>query len=333
MRISAVKVLLVDDTPQLYAALKTAMAADPAVRLEGMTDTIKEARKLIKTLKPDIVVVNTNLESVDAGAMVRELSALFSLPVIVIGPNPSRPGEEDYLQLPDFQEKSSLMTFCNELCVKIKMSGRPGRTGVPAAVLPESGGMRCHVIVIGASTGGTEATAEIMKKLPKGLPGIVIVQHMPPGFTEMYARRLDGISEVKVSEAKDGDRVLPGTALVAPGGKQLRLMRDANGGYYVRCMPGDKVNGHCPSVGVLFDSAASAAGPDAIGVILTGMGSDGAHGLLHMREKGAFTIGQDSESSVVYGMPMEAQKLGAVLRQAPISAIASILIEAVKSKS
>jgi two-component system chemotaxis response regulator CheB len=180
------------------------------------------------------------------------------------------------------------------------------------------------VVAIGASTGGTEATAAILRDLPAEMPGIVIVQHMPANFTRMYAERLDRVSRLKVSEAKTGDRVEPGTALVAPGGKHLYLRKDAKG-YYVRCARGEKVNGHCPSVDELFNSVAAAAGKEAIGVILTGMGRDGARGLLSMRRAGAYTIGQDRESCVVYGMPMAAYELGAVKVQAPVEKIAGML--------
>ena len=182
-----------------------------------------------------------------------------------------------------------------------------------------------RLIAIGASTGGTEAILEVLTHLPAKIPGIVITQHMPPGFTSMYAERLNRLCKFEVREAQSGDRVQPGLALIAPGGLQMKLVRMGNG-YAVNCVHEDKVNGHCPSVDVLFDSVASIARDKAIGVLLTGMGADGAAGLLRMRKNGAYTIGQDKESCIVYGMPMEAFNIGAVCKQLPLTSIAQNLL-------
>ncbi len=187
------------------------------------------------------------------------------------------------------------------------------------------------VLAIGASTGGTEAILAVMQQFPAKMPGIVITQHMPPGFTAMYAERLNRLCKVEVREAKHGDRVQPGLALLAPGGTQMRLVRMGNG-YSVSCSGSEKVSGHCPSVDVLFDSVASIARDKAIGVILTGMGADGAAGMLRMRKNGAYTIGQDKESCVVYGMPMEAYKIGAVCTQVSLNAVASTVIARLASQ-
>ncbi|MCL2058932.1 MAG: chemotaxis-specific protein-glutamate methyltransferase CheB [Oscillospiraceae bacterium] len=180
-------------------------------------------------------------------------------------------------------------------------------------------------IAIGASTGGTNAIADIMTALPAGLPGIIIVQHMPADFTGMFAKRLHSSCAMSVFEAKSGDRILPSTALVAPGSYHLRIAKTGDS-YSVLVQPGDKVNGHCPSVDVMFSSAAETAKGKAIGVLLTGMGQDGAKGLLEMRKAGAKTIGQDEKSSVVYGMPKVAYDIGAVGYQLPLNQIASRII-------
>jgi len=180
------------------------------------------------------------------------------------------------------------------------------------------------LIAIGASTGGTNAITDIITALPAGLPGIVIVQHMPEDFTAMFAGRLDTKCAIKVFEAKNGDKILPGTALVAPGSMHLRVVKNAES-YSVSVKPGEKVSGHCPSVDVLFSSVAACAGSRAIGVILTGMGQDGANGLLEMRNAGAKTIGQDESSCVVYGMPKVAYDIGAVMYQLHIEKIALFL--------
>lgn len=181
------------------------------------------------------------------------------------------------------------------------------------------------IIAIGASTGGTEATSLILKQLPDNLPGIVIVQHMPPVFTKLYAERLDRESAIHVVEAKNSDVVLPGHAYIAPGDKQMTVVKTGSN-FVIRCMDGDKVNGHKPSVDVLFNSVAKFAGKLTAGIILTGMGSDGAKGLLALRQRGAYTIGQDEKSSVVYGMPMVAKQIGAVMRQADIHDIANMVL-------
>ena len=183
-----------------------------------------------------------------------------------------------------------------------------------------------QIIAMGASTGGTEALLAILEKLPGNLPPIVITQHMPPIFTNMYAERLNRICKMEVREAKDQDKLYPGLCLIAPGGLQMQVVKDREG-LKVSCLEGEKVSGHCPSIDYLFSSVAEECGEHAVGILLTGMGRDGAHGLLLMHEKGAYTLGQDEESSVVYGMPMEAYKLGAVDKQGNLSQIANYLLD------
>lgn len=181
------------------------------------------------------------------------------------------------------------------------------------------------IIALGASTGGTEALEQVIKHFPKDTPPVIIVQHMPAGFTKLYAERLNRSCMMEVKEAADGDRLRSGLIVIGAGENHLRLCKDARG-WYVSSKPGEKVSGHCPSVDVMFNSVAEVAGPQAIGAILTGMGRDGADGLLKMRQRGAFTIGQDKETCVVYGMPMEANKIGAVEVQAPLYKIADIIL-------
>lgn len=181
------------------------------------------------------------------------------------------------------------------------------------------------VIALGASTGGTEALERVVRRFPEDTPPVVIVQHMPAGFTKLYAERLNRSCKMEVKEAEDGDRLRRGLIIIGAGDFHLRLQKDVRG-FFVSSKSGERVSGHCPSVDVLFNSVASAAGPNAIGAILTGMGRDGADGLLAMREAGAFTIGQDKDSCVVYGMPMEAYKIGAVEVQAPLDKIPEIIL-------
>lgn len=181
------------------------------------------------------------------------------------------------------------------------------------------------IIALGASTGGTEALEQVIRQFPADTPPVIIVQHMPAGFTKLYSERLNRSCKMEVKEAKDGERLRRGLIIVGAGEHHLRLCKDSNG-WYVSSKPGEKVSGHCPSVDVMFESVAENAGSLAIGAILTGMGRDGADGLLKMRQRGAFTIGQDKETCVVYGMPMEAYKIGAVEVQAPLYKIAEIIL-------
>lgn len=187
------------------------------------------------------------------------------------------------------------------------------------------------IIALGASTGGTEATLQVLEQLPADIPGMVITQHMPEGFTQMYAQRLNRLCKMEVKEAADGDRIHRGRALIAPGGDNHMKIVRVGANYAVRIFPADKVNGHRPSVDVLFKSVAQTAVGGSVGIILTGMGQDGAYGLLDMRKAGAYTIGQDKESCVVYGMPMVAQNIGAVTIQASCSNIPSVLIKYLNS--
>ncbi|MEG0035189.1 MAG: CheB methylesterase domain-containing protein [Oscillospiraceae bacterium] len=188
------------------------------------------------------------------------------------------------------------------------------------------------VIAIGASTGGTEAIIQVVKDLPATTPPVIIVQHMPTTFTKLYAERLNTICKMKVKEAKDMDRVVSGQIIIAEGGFHMTLKRDETG-YYIRSMPGERVSGHCPSVDVMFNSVAELVGKNAVGVLLTGMGSDGARGLTNMRKHGAYTIGQDKESCVVYGMPMEAFKRGGVSKQLPLTQITAEILRYLSKSS
>lgn len=185
------------------------------------------------------------------------------------------------------------------------------------------------IITIGASTGGTEAIYNLLSQLPSNIPGIAIVQHIPPVFSEMFAKRLNSSTNFTVKEAETGDCLEQGKVLIAPGSKHMRIKK-AGGKYKVECFESEKVNGHCPSVDVLFQSVAKECGNNAIGVILTGMGQDGAKGLLEMRKIGARTIGQDEKSSVVYGMPRVAYNIGAVEKQASIEDIPKVLLTMLK---
>jgi two-component system chemotaxis response regulator CheB len=225
--------------------------------------------------------------------------------------------------------------FVSELIAKIKIAAaanvsdvkRHFSTPITAGAFK---GLRNCIIAIGASTGGTAAIDSLLRAFPQDMPGTVIVQHMPAVFTRMYAERLNNLCAVEVKEAKTGDVVLPGRVLIAPGDYHMRIKR-FDTGYKIDCFQGEKVNGHCPAVDVLFNSVAEQTGNNAIGIILTGMGNDGAGGLLKMRRMGAKTIGQDEQSAVVYGMPKVAFEIGAVQEQAALDLIPKRLLDLVRS--
>lgn len=274
-------------------------------------------------------------------------------------------GAVDFVRKPDMSVHNSKQTFFESLTVKVMTAAKakvrisqpvgapvpnntplstPSAAPAQGSVLqrPAQGTARpmpfpalsrnvldSTIIGLGASTGGTEATLEVLKRLPGNIPGIVITQHMPEGFTEMYAQRLNRICNMEVREAKNGDVIHPGLALIAPGAKQMEVVRSGRN-YIVQCRPGAKVSGHCPSVDVLFNSIAANVAINKVGIIMTGMGRDGADGLLKMRQSGAFTIGQDKESCVVYGMPMVAYNIGAVCTQASCENISSVLMNHLK---
>lgn len=340
MQLHTIKIFIVDDSVPFQTALNQVIGADPSLKIVGSAGKGEAAKRKIEELAPDVVILNGLAERPqDLRETFADLRRSSPVPVVaIVREKAGQLQAEDFdcVRMPDLSKRGSVKVFGNELCVKIKFAvqvsmGKTRKRAARQRAEPSSSGdsgaraaRPFHVIAIGASTGGTEATAEIMAHLPAGMPGIVIVQHMPPEFTKMYAERLDRISCMKVAEAKDGARVEEGTALVAPGGRQMYLRKDTRG-YYVTCRGEGKVNGHCPSVGVLFDSVAQAAGEDAIGVILTGMGRDGADALLRMRKAGAFTVGQDEPTCVVYGMPMAAYEIGAVAQQAPLGEIAGLL--------
>ncbi len=210
----------------------------------------------------------------------------------------------------------------------VKASNTVAKKEVTTGSVPAAGGIRRSdmIIALGASTGGTEALEQVIRSFPEDMPPVIVVQHMPAGFTKMYSERLNKSCHVTVKEAEDGDRLRTGLVIIGAGEHHLRLCKDAKG-YYISSQKGEKVSGHCPSVDVMFSSVAEVAKENAIGAILTGMGRDGAEGLLKMRNAGAFTVGQDKESCVVYGMPMEAYKLGAVCVQAPLYRVADIIID------
>jgi len=334
--IKKIKVLITDDSLLFRNVLRKELSEDPYIEVVGMAVDPFDAMEKIKTLKPDILTLDVEMPKMNGLTFLKKLMIDSPLKVVLVSSmninvfDALHAGAVDFVKKPDMSSKNDLPIFVRELKTKIKVASIA--KFVPLTSHKKSETVKLEtistrkVIAIGASTGGTEATLVILKELPKEVPGILVTQHMPAGFTKMYADRLNRICALEVREAVDGDRIERGLALIAPGDKQMKLSKDDKG-YFVTCRFSEKVSGHCPSVDVLFNSVAETAGKNSVGVILTGMGKDGAQGLLNMKKAGAYTIGQDEKSSVVYGMPMVAYNIGAVAVQASIENISDILIK------
>jgi len=348
-----VKVLICDDSIFFRKALERGLSTDPEIEVVGVAASAAEARELLKTLKPDLLTLDIEMPRMNGVDFLKELMQTAPLPVIMVSSLDVRvfdilaAGAIDFCAKPKSNSPADTEEFYAELREKIK-GGAKAKLRVPTAkkVVPKTISVAnatasfqqtrqndtvvagAKVIAIGASTGGTEAIVEVVKNLPTNLPGIVVVQHMPEGFTRMFAERLNKLAAVSVKEAENGDPILPGTVLIAPGGLQLSVEKKGMG-LAVKVAPGPKVSGHCPSVDHMFHSVAANVGKFAVGVILTGMGGDGAEGLLAMRNAGAYTIGQDKESCVVYGMPMVAYNKGAVCKQLTLTKIGNEIVRSV----
>ncbi len=332
----SIKVLVVDDSLVFRELLIQNLSRDPAITVVAAARDPYEARDAIIRHKPDVMTLDVELPRMSGIEFLRKLMPQYPLPVVVISAlsdkvfDAMNAGAVDFVGKPAITNRAQLEDFIrNELLVKIKIASTAKIGNIkkkvytpqyPGGAAPANSNL---LVAIGASTGGTEAIFEVVKGFGTDIPGVVIVQHMPPGFTGMYAKRLNDQCRVRVKEAQTGDQVRPGHVLIAPGGDQHMRVVKVNGVYQVECRSGPRVNGHCPSVDVLFESVAKAAKKDAVGIILTGMGGDGAKGLLAMRKAGAHTIGQDESTCIVYGMPKVAYDIGAVQQQVKLPDIAA----------
>ena len=319
-----IKVLIVEDSIVFRELLVQNLSRDPAIQVVATAKDPFEARDAILAHKPDVMTLDVELPRMSGIEFLRKLMPQYPLPVVVISSlsdkvfDALKAGAVDFVAKPAVSSRAQLEDFIRTTA-KISNIKKTVMKQEEQSLSSVKG--KDLIVAIGASTGGTEAIFDVVKEYGTDIPGIVIVQHMPPGFTEMYAKRLNDQCRVQVKEARTGDRVLPGHVVIAPGGDQHMHLVKVNGMYQVECRKGPKVNGHCPSVDVLFESVAKVAGRDAVGIILTGMGGDGAKGLLAMRKAGARTIGQDESTCVVYGMPKVAYDLGAVEYQEKLSDI------------
>jgi len=339
-----VRVLVVDDSFVIRNILKQSLELDPDIEVIGSACDAFEARDMIIKLRPDVMTLDIEMPRMNGIDFLKKLMPQYPMPVIVVSSLDDRvfdaleAGAVDFIHKPGGLTRTQLVEHMKielneriKAATKVKVTGRKRRE--PATIVSDGviGRSDKEIVAIGASTGGTEALYEVLSKFNTDIPGVVVVQHMPPGFTGMFAERLNSQCQVAVKEAKDGDRVKQGQVLIAPGDKQMRLLKTSEG-YQVQCKFGEKVSGHCPSVNVLFKSVAEVAKDRAVGVILTGMGSDGAEGLMEMNRQGAVTIGQDEVTSIVYGMPKVAFQMGAVDYQVGLPQVAKKIYSVLNNK-
>ncbi|AGU51384.1 chemotaxis response regulator protein-glutamate methylesterase CheB [Variovorax paradoxus B4] len=336
-----IKVLCVDDSALIRSVMTEIINSQSDMTVVGTAADPLQARDLIKVTNPDVLTLDVEMPRMDGLEFLEKLMRLRPMPVVMVSSLTERGSEIalralelgaiDFVTKPRLGVRDGLLQYTELIAGKIRTAAAarllPGRHGASARGTPDNPQeplLRSpllsteKLIIIGASTGGTEAIREVLLPLPPDAPAVLIAQHMPAGFTRSFAQRLNGLCRITVKEAEHGERVLPGYAYIAPGGFHLSLGR--SGANYVAQLDQEPpVNRHRPSIDVLFDSAARHAGKNAIGMILTGMGKDGAEGLLRMKQAGAYTFAQDEASCVVFGMPREAIALGAVDDVAPLA--------------
>ncbi len=353
---SKIKVLVIDDSSLVRQVLSEMLNNDPGIEVVGVAQDPFIARDKIKQLKPDVLTLDVEMPRMDGVTFLRNLMRLHPMPVVMVSTLTEKGadvtlealelGAIDFITKPKLDVAKELQYYAEELIEKVKVasiakvraiSDRPRDTSKDVklsadAVLEKHAAPTAtklkttdRIIAIGASTGGTEAIREVLEDMPPDAPGIVIAQHIPPKFSTSFAERMDTICAMTVYEAEDGQQIIPGHVYIAPGDQHLIVER-SGARYYARLNDGPPVNRHKPSVDVLFRSVAQSVGPNAIGVILTGMGDDGAKGLLEMKEAGAPTVAQDEATSVVWGMPGEAVKQGGVDTQLPLQHVAGKLV-------
>ena len=338
-----IRVLVVDDSALARNLIIQGLSAHPRIEVVGYAINTLDAKQKLPRLTPDVVTMDVEMPGQSGIDFLKEYLPEHPVPVILCSSlnlkvfDALNAGAVDFVRKPDGQESKEV--FITNLSQKVlvasmaKPRSTPLRSPSVAVATPNLGmgpALDRVIVGLGASTGGTEATLEVMRRLPADIPPMVIVQHMPKGFTQMYADRLNRICKMEVREARNGDELHRGLALVAPADLQCRVVRIGEK-YTVSCTPGEKVSGHRPSVDAMFQSMAEVVRCKMVGIIMTGMGQDGAHGLLEMRKKGAYTIGQDKESSVVYGMPGVAQNIGAVMIQASCENVSNVLLRHLKT--
>ena len=358
------RVVVVDDSALVRGLLAEIINRQNDMECVGAASDPIVAREMIRNLNPDVITLDIEMPRMDGIDFLSKLMRLRPMPVVMVSTLTERGAEVtlralelgavDFVAKPKIGVADGLRQLAEDITDKVRTAACAHVRRLPAAAQPAApaghaapgSGVRAgaagapvanigrlsteKIIFIGASTGGTEATKEVLMNLPPDAPAVVITQHMPPGFTKSYAARLDGLCRIRVKEAVDGDRVLPGHAYIAPGGLHLSVER-SGANYVARVRDGDPVNRHKPSVEVLFDSAARVVGPNALGVMLTGMGADGARAMKAMRDAGSWNLCQDEASCVVFGMPREAIAHGAAHEVLALQRIAPALIERLRA--
>ncbi len=358
------RVVVVDDSALVRSMLTEIINRQPDMECIGAAADPLVAREMIRNLNPDVITLDVEMPRMDGIDFLSKLMRLRPMPVVMVSTLTERGAEVtlkalelgaiDFVAKPKIGVADGLRQLSDDITDKIRVASKarihrlapapgasaptpagartPGAPGAasaarPAAATPSLGRLSTEkLIFIGASTGGTEATKEVLIGLPADAPAVVITQHMPPGFTKNYAARLDGLCKISVKEASDGERILPGHAYIAPGGMHLSVER-SGANYIARVQDGEPVNRHKPSVEVLFKSAARVVGPNAIGIMLTGMGADGAKAMREMKDAGAYCVAQDEASCVVFGMPREAINAGAVQEVLPLTKISGHVLD------
>ena len=339
-----IRVMVVDDSALARNLIIQGLSAHPRIEIAGYAINTLDAKQKLPRLRPDVVTMDVEMPGQSGIDFLKEYLPTHPVPVILVSSlnlkvfDALNAGAVDFVRKPDVQDSKEI--FISSLTQKILVASmakvrptapiRSESVAVATPALGVSPALDRVIVGLGASTGGTEATLEVMRRLPADIPPMVIVQHMPRGFTQMYADRLNRICKMEVREARNGDELRRGLALVAPADLQCRVVRIGDK-YTVSCTQGEKVSGHRPSVDAMFQSMAEVVRCKMVGIIMTGMGQDGAAGLLAMRQKGAYTIGQDKESCVVYGMPMVANDIGAVCIQASCENVANVLLRHLKT--
>lgn len=341
---SRIKVVVVDDSSTMRQLVSRTLETDPGIQVVGSACSALEARNLIKQLNPDVITLDVEMPEMDGLSFLEKIMRLRPMPVVMVSTLTAKGtetaisalalGAVDCVVKPSADDPGSF----RELPAKVKMAAQVRRSPSMAMDRPPAGAANGSfqpdgkIVAIGSSTGGVEALISVLTRFPANCPPTVITQHMPPSFTRSLASRLDRMCQPSVVEAKHGAPLKPGFVYIAPGGDQHL---EVSGRSSLTCVlkSGDLVNGHCPSVDRLFASVARNAGAKAVGVILTGMGRDGAAGLLDMRRAGARTFGQDEASSVVYGMPKAAFEAGAVEAQYSLDRMAQAVVEATASRT
>lgn len=344
-----IKVLILDDSLLFREVLAKGLSIDSSISVVAKAEDPFDAIDKIEKFQPDVITCDVNMPKMDGIEFIRQLLPQHPVPIIVVSSTSNtvfdamNAGAIDFVSKPNMQSPQAFEVFIRDMISKVKEVSRAkvintggeiakagGNPSQQMTNQPTASASGIKLIAIGASTGGTEAIFKVLSKLPTNLPGIVIVQHIPPMFSKMFADRLNNQTGFEVVEAKNNDTITAGKVIIAPGDQHMRI-RKVGELLKVEVFSGERVNGHCPSVDVMMLSVAEAVQDKAVGVILTGMGYDGAKGLLAMKRKGAKTLSQDEASSVVYGMPKVAYEIGGANRQVSLDGMPNAIVQLVKS--